>query len=119
MRGRKGIRTKEMLSIAKERIDILFRLAEEEGRKKNFKRANRYVNLARKIGMRYNVRIPKEFRLRMCKHCSSYLLPPMSCRVRLQRKHIAITCLNCNTVTRRPFLKEMRRWRSRRKAFPT
>ncbi len=40
--------------IAHERIEILFRLAEREGLKGNFVRANRYASLAAKIGMRYN-----------------------------------------------------------------
>ena len=82
-RGRRGKRTKEMINIAGERIDILFDLAEEEARAHNLPRANRYVELARKIGMRYNVRISRRYRRRYCKHCHAYLLPSVSCRVRV------------------------------------
>lgn len=106
MRGRKGIRTKEMVSIAKERIKILFSLAEGEAGQRNFKRADRYVSLARKIGMRYNVRLPREFRLRICKQCDSYLMPSLTCRVRLQNRRISTTCLKCGRVMRRPLLRE-------------
>ena len=57
-RRRKGSERK----IALERIDILFRLAEREAVAGNSARADRYASLAAKIGMRYNVRLPREFK---------------------------------------------------------
>ena len=63
-KGRRGRRTKAMVNIAGERIDILFNLAEEEAKAHKFQRANRYVDLARKIGMRYNVRVPSQYKRR-------------------------------------------------------
>ena len=62
-RSRVGRRTKEMVNIAKERINILLTQAETAAKKrKNYSRANRYVFLAKKIAMRYNVRIEKYYR---------------------------------------------------------
>lgn len=87
--------------IAKERIQILFELAE-----KNFKfhpeRSRRYTELARKIGLRYNVRLGKELKRKFCKNCNSLLVPGKTSKVRLdsKRKIIVINCLQCNKIYR-------------------
>lgn len=108
-RGRKGRRTKAMINIAGERIDILFALAEEEALAHKLQRANRYVDLARKIGMRYNVRIPRRHRRRYCKHCHSYLLPSMNCRTRIRGNRIVTFCENCESYMRIPLIREKKR----------
>jgi ribonuclease P protein subunit RPR2 len=112
-RGRRGIRTKAMVNIAKERIDILFKLAEREALSHDFQRANRYVALARKIGMRYNVRIPKQYKLRFCKHCNSYLHPPVTSRIRKKTDRTVIFCKQCNRYTRIPHIREVKERRKR------
>ena len=103
-RRRKGQERK----IARERIERLFRLAEAEALRGNFARANRYVGLGRKIGMRYNVRLPSEFKRRVCKSCHAYLLPPKTARVRVGDSRVATTCLACGTVMRFPYVREQR-----------
>jgi ribonuclease P protein subunit RPR2 len=105
-RGRRGRRTKEMVRIAGERIDILFTLAEEEASSKNLIRANRYVDLARRIGMRYNVRIPGNYKRRFCRHCHSYLVPGANSRVRLRGGKITVYCENCQEYSRIPIKEE-------------
>ena len=50
--------------IALERMEILFHEAEQEARHDRWARARRYVDLARRIGMRYNVRVPARFKRR-------------------------------------------------------
>lgn len=90
------------------RFDRLFKLAEQEALNHNFERANRYVELARKIGMRHNVRIPKKYKRRFCKYCNSYLLPGVNARVRTGKARIIIFCKNCNKFMRIPFLEEKR-----------
>jgi ribonuclease P protein subunit RPR2 len=105
-RGRKGRRTKEMVQIAKERIDILFELAEKEALKGRLDRANRYVHLARKIGMRYNVRVPRKYRMHYCRKCDSFLLPGVNAEYRLNEGKITVRCLNCGTIYRHPYIKE-------------
>ena len=94
--------------IARERIDALFGLAEREALKGNFARANRYVELGRKIGMRYNVRLPSEFKRRVCKGCHAYLLPPVTARVRIGGSRVVTTCLRCGVVMRFPYLREQK-----------
>jgi ribonuclease P protein subunit RPR2 len=95
-----------MIELAKERINRLFNLAESEALARNYERANRYVKLARKIGMRYNVRCPQKFKRRFCKHCLSYLIPGINSRIRLRSRKIVIYCEVCGKYTRLPFLKQ-------------
>jgi ribonuclease P protein subunit RPR2 len=90
--------------IAKERIEILFRLAEKEF-KKYPERSRRYIQLARKIGLRYNVRLPKEVKRKFCKNCNSLLIPGTTEQVRIdsKTKTVARKCLKCNKVFRYPY----------------
>lgn len=68
--------------IAAERIDILLNLA-EKNLKEDVEISRRYVELARKIGMRYNVQLPREKKRWMCKKCNLLLKPGLNCRVRI------------------------------------
>ena len=92
--------------IAHERIEILFRLAEREGLKGNFVRANRYASLAAKIGMRYNVRLPRDLKRRYCRKCHAFLVPGKNCRVRISRGKVTTTCGVCGDVRRIPYVRE-------------
>jgi len=87
--------------IAKERIDILFVLA-EDNLNNNLKRSQRYVELARRIGMRYNVRFSKEMKRKFCKKCN-VLLKGTKAKVRTEGKSLIIKCQNCNTIYRYPY----------------
>lgn len=103
--------------IALERLGILFRLAEREALARHEVRARRYVELARRIGMRYNVRVPPEFRRRFCKKCLAYLLPAVNARVRVGRGHVIVTCLGCGTIQRLPYRAEQALARVSRKTL--
>ncbi|HJH30906.1 MAG TPA: ribonuclease P [Methanosarcinaceae archaeon] len=89
-------------NLAVQRIERLFELADDEFGQ-NPKRSDRYVFLARRIGMRYRVRFPTTLKRRMCKHCRSYLLPGSNARVRLRGRYISVTCLRCNKQMRYPY----------------
>jgi len=91
--------------IAKERIRKLFILAEENAMSSELNLSNRYVELARKISMRNLVPIPKKYKRRFCKHCYRYLLPNVTCRVRIHGGKIVVYCHNCGKYTRIPFKK--------------
>jgi ribonuclease P protein subunit RPR2 len=101
--------------IAKERIGLLLAQAESESGK-HPERAKRYVELARKIGMRYNVRT--DAKARFCKKCSSLLKPGVSCRVRLRKdkQAVVVTCLACGAVSRHPYIREKKIIKQREKA---
>lgn len=84
---------------AKERINILFSSAEREFRQRP-DRSRRYMELASRIAMRYNMRLPQNLKRRFCKECYMYLVPGASCRVRLIGGSKIMTCSSCGHVTR-------------------
>ena len=67
--------------------------------------ADRYVDMARRVGMRYNVRFRPGQKRKFCRACHRYLLPGSTARTRLNRGRSVTTCLHCGHVMRRP-LKE-------------
>ena len=89
-------------TIAKKRIGKLFFMAEQKALENKLNLANRYVEIARKLSMRYLVPMPKEYKSRFCKHCYSYLLPDVTSRVRFNSGKIVIYCNNCQKYTRIP-----------------
>ena len=90
--------------IALQRIHTLFRLAREVIHE-DPSLAQRYVKIARKIAMGTKIRLPKEYRRLVCRHCKSFIYPGVNCRVRVQQRrepHVVITCLVCGKHTRIP-----------------
>jgi len=90
--------------IALQRIRILFRLAREMIHE-DPSLAQRYVDIARRIAMKTKVRLPREYRRMVCRHCKSFILPGVNCRVRIKPRrepHVVITCLNCGGHMRIP-----------------
>ncbi|MCX9083480.1 MAG: ribonuclease P [Candidatus Methanoperedens sp.] len=88
--------------MAFERIIRLFELAHKEF-KDHPERSDRYVQLARRIGMRYRVRMPQDFKRQICKFCHSYLVQGATARTRLQGTHISTTCTSCGKQMRLPY----------------
>src|SRR3989442_13278536 len=86
--------------IAVERMTTLFRLAETEALGRHPGRAKRYVELARRIGMRYNVRAPAQFKRSFCKKCHAFLLPSVSSRIRIGPGRSIVTCTPCGHTRR-------------------
>jgi ribonuclease P protein subunit RPR2 len=91
-----------MVRIARERVADLFAQAEQESREGHGELADRYVALARRIGMRYNVRLPPEYRERYCRSCSGYWVEGRTVRTRLRAGRRVRVCLRCGRVRRAP-----------------
>lgn len=94
-------------TIAKQRIQTLFTLAEEKFTQEP-QLAQHYVDVARKIAMSAKILLPKRYTRQICKHCKSFI-PGKNCRVRTRQKrepHILITCLKCGKHTRIPLNKK-------------
>ncbi|HXZ91094.1 MAG TPA: ribonuclease P protein component 4 [Candidatus Dormibacteraeota bacterium] len=71
--------------------------------------AKRYVELARKIGMKAGVRLTKEQKSRICRECGGLLVPGVNCRVRTRPEYgttVLITCLECGAKKRYPTVRE-------------
>ncbi len=112
----------EQREIALSRIKKLFNLADKvvneykEGDLDFGKKlANRYVEIARRISMKYKVRIPSELKRRFCKKCHSFLIPGLNVRVRIQGNKVVYTCLECGNIMRFPYVREIKKKRKRRK----
>jgi len=94
--------------IARERIEILLKLAKEEFHKDRTL-AKRYVTIAKKIAMKCNVRIPAEYKRFICRECGDLLVPGVNCRVRTRSKggtRVVITCLTCGAQRGYPAARE-------------
>ncbi|MEF8847670.1 MAG: ribonuclease P [Candidatus Thermoplasmatota archaeon] len=92
----------EEKKIAKQRIDRLFQLAEKKAKQDTIHLADRYVEIARKISMKYLVKMPRKYKRRYCKHCYSYFYPNRTCRIRIYRGRVIYYCYNCKKFTRIP-----------------
>lgn len=88
--------------IARERMDILLRLAETEMRVGKPSYSRKYVDLATRIGKRYNEPIGKRKR-DFCPKCRSYYVFPRNASIRLRNGRIIITCAECGMISRYPF----------------
>ncbi len=89
-----------MRRVARERIDVLFALAEGEAGAGGYALADRYVALARRIGTRYNVRLLPEYRERYCRGCSRFWVEGRTVRTRFRGGRRVRTCLACGRVRR-------------------
>jgi len=97
----RGTKPEYQLKIARERIAILFDEARKTA-KEDPDLARRYIRLAKKIGMRYNIRLGK-LRRKFCKHCFTYFLPGINCQQRVNNKKITIKCFNCHKTVKYPY----------------
>ena len=91
-----------MVVIARERMELLIEQADRAALAGRMDLADRYVDMARRVGMRYNVRFHPFHRRRFCKACYRYLLPGSTSRTRMNRGRVVTTCLRCGHVMRRP-----------------
>jgi ribonuclease P protein subunit RPR2 len=102
-----------------ERIDALFSRAEKlaESSPAN---ARRCVELAIKNAMRYNVTIPKKYRMSYCRKCYAYLKPGLTSTHRTSPKQEAliVTCRECRSVMRFPYRKEKSAAKAAKKQEP-
>jgi len=90
--------------IARSRMNFLFERAHEIfPQKKDL--ANRYVYLARKYSQRARIKIPLEWKKRICNKCKNFLYPGINHRIRMQSRkgkgsHVSLTCFECKKTTR-------------------
>ena len=86
-----------------ERMHILVHTAISNARR-DPELAERQAGLAKRMSMKYRVRMPYELRMNFCKKCKKFIVPGLSARIRLGRsdvKSIRITCNYCNHTYRK------------------
>ncbi|MCS7122072.1 MAG: ribonuclease P [Archaeoglobaceae archaeon] len=79
--------------IARERIDELMKRSQIY-KYTSYELAKRYVELAKKISMKYRVRMSREQKRSFCKKCM-YPYRADRMRVRIKKRRVIVTCLNC------------------------
>lgn len=62
---------------------------------------DRYAHLALRVAQRYQTGLPRDAKSQVCRACGAYRSSTSS-RTRLGAGRIAVTCLNCGHVARRP-----------------
>ena len=103
----RGRRPKWMIDIAIERMNILFERAEMEFIT-HPERSHRYTELARKLSMKYNVKIPEKWSRRYCRKCGKFLYYGHNSTVRLVNQRVNIICGECGHVMKIPDQKEIK-----------
>jgi RNase P subunit RPR2 len=98
---------KKAVSIARERIDILLKLALDTAGT-NIGDAESYVRLAWRIAERFNLRsktvLRRYFR---CSRCKDFLIPGRSCIIRILRgRGIGLICAKCGGLKLIPVFNE-------------
>lgn len=89
------------LSDAKYHIQNLFSQAKKAA-KDNPSLADRYITLARKIAMKFKIRLTPEQKRLFCPHCYKFLLPGKNLRVRIHEHRVIYYCLQCKKFWRKP-----------------
>jgi len=102
--------------IANVRIKFLFEQAEQIF-PENRNLANRYIYLARKYAQRTKIKIPENWKKRVCHNCKKFLYPGLNCRIRLhsggkrgKASHVSLTCFECDKTTRYFIKLEKGKW---------
>lgn len=94
-------RSPQVKELARERIGILVASALKE---EDEELAARQAKLAKKVAMRFRVRLPYEARQLFCKKCKAFIVPGRSARIRVggaKTKAVRVTCLKCGHTYRR------------------
>jgi ribonuclease P protein subunit RPR2 len=90
----------EYKQIALERIHELFKQADIQFHDNEKGLANRYMYLARRLAMKYKVKIQSSLKRQFCKKCLHYLVVGENCRVRITGNVIVYNCKDCGHKNR-------------------
>lgn len=98
---------KKAIAIARERIDILIRMALDIA-SENISEAESYVKLAWRIAEKFNIRgktiLRRYFR---CSKCKNFIIPGYGCRIRvLKKRGLGIICVKCGKLKIIPIFNE-------------
>ena len=88
--------------IATHRIQILFHNALTNA-KNNPELAQRQAEIAKKISLKFKIKMPFEISSSFCKKCKKFIPPGIASKIRLgsKPKSIRITCSYCNHTYRK------------------
>ncbi len=87
------------VGIARKRIRFLFSESKAVFNKDR-ELANKYAKTARRIAMKYKIRLPSSLKKRLCSNCHAYLVPGANSRVRIHKHRVIYYCFNCKHYMR-------------------
>ena len=91
---RKALNAKKL---ARSHVDGLFRQVQEDS-----SRGDRYIALARKVAMKFKLKLGSDQKRMFCKHCYKALYPGKNLRIRVHEHRIIYYCLECKKFWRKP-----------------
>lgn len=94
----KGTKKQQQKLALNEIIDILEKAKEVFDEKPEL--AHKYAKKARRIALKYKLKLPLKFKRRICKNCHSFLVPGKNLRVRTRKGNMVYYCLNCKKFMR-------------------
>jgi ribonuclease P protein subunit RPR2 len=92
----------EASAIARERVEKLFAMAEKAAVEGNLDMADRYIQMAWKIKLKFRLRLTREQKRLFCRKCLKFLAEGKTGRYRTEKGTLVIECLNCGDVQRVP-----------------
>ncbi|MFH1505620.1 MAG: ribonuclease P [archaeon] len=98
MKRRHKPKPEDQRKLVRERISKLFKEADDIYMEKPVM-ADRYVQLARKLAMKYKVKLTTLQKRKFCSHCYKYKRG----RTRLRDKKLVYYCPECKRYTRTPY----------------
>ena len=84
--------------IATQRMHILFHNALSNA-KNNPGLAERQAEIAKKISMKFKIKMPFELNSSFCKKCKKFIVPNISSRVRVGQSNVKSISVTCNFCT--------------------
>ena len=87
--------------IAAARIGFLFEQA-KFGFKENPEQSDYFIKIARRIAMKYRIRLNSRQKKSFCKECGRFLVPGVNCRVRVHKGRVIYFCQKCEKIKRHP-----------------
>ena len=67
--------------------------------KNNLELAERQAEIAKKISMKFKIKMPIEIRSSFCKKCKKFIVPNISSRVRVGQSNVKSISITCNFCT--------------------
>lgn len=102
MKNKYAKKAEKKLQIAEEEVEKLVQQAKEMFNE-DPELSKKYITMARRIAMKFRLKLPSKIKKQFCKHCSSYLMPGKSCRIRLKNGKLVYCCLSCKKYMRFPY----------------
>jgi len=94
----KGTRKEQQKQALIEIIAILNKAKEVFG--ENPELSHKYAKKARRIALKYKLKLPLNLKRGICKNCHAFLVPGKNLRVRTTRGHVTYYCMECKKFMR-------------------